>query len=148
VAAQAAAAEQVSGGGWAAAPRPSLRARAPPPTDSPRTYGPRLPLVWGFATGSCFFFFPPPLSRSLLLLLGCSTPPRIRGGGTSLAAAANWRRVRLRTPGAEPRVLPVRCRARSSRFLRTPRPPSPATLLYFSPLLQSHGILRMPERWR
>lgn len=108
--------------------------------------GSAAPLGLGFCNWQ-LAFFPPPLSRALLLLLGCSTPPRISGGGGQApplpTGAQRSREHGEWSPGSE-RALRGICffRAPATRVV----PPSP--LLHFSPRLQSHGILRMLERWR
>lgn len=136
-----------AGTGERGAPPPARGARLPPALL--RASLRRASRAWAFAAGSWRGVFSslllpsPPLFLSLFLLLGGSTPPGIRRGGARRAAAANSRRARLRTPGEEPRGRPLPAGALSARPRAAPRHPRP-----LFPLLQSHGILRMPERWR
>lgn len=100
----------------------------------------------GFCNWQLAFFFSPPLFLSLLLL-DCSTPPRIRRGGNQLGCGCQLAPSASANSGSgvpRPALSP---RGALSSRPRAPRLPH-ATLPHFSPLLQSHGILRMPERWR
>lgn len=134
--------EQVSGG-RALGPRPSPRECLLLPT-LPGAWPRRGPPWFGVLQPAAGLFSSPvSVSPSSFTLLH---PAQDQARGTSRAAAGNSRPARPRTPGAEPRAQPAPREARSPRSPR-PRvlPPQPSPLF---PLLQSHGILRMPVRWR
>lgn len=129
--AAAEAAARGTGERWVPAPFPERASRRPPARGAP---SPRCP---GFGVlQPAAGFLSPPLFLCLLLL-GCSTPPRIRRGGNRLPPSAE-RRV-PRAARSPPGALSARPRAPAAPT----RNPSP-----LSPVLQSRGILRMPERWR